>query len=89
VVAFAVLIAIQARQLMVAPPMHRIWTVVDGDNTELHLVANGIAYYSAEEEAGAVPISSGKALLTRTLPGSKTTAARPASTPPFKVDGKP
>jgi hypothetical protein len=46
-------------QSMIRPPMHRAWTVLSGDNTELRGVRGPVLYYSAQCGVGAVRIDTG------------------------------
>ena len=45
---------------MIKPPIHRVWTTVLSDSTQVQAVRNGVIYYTSQLTAGALNIQTGK-----------------------------
>lgn len=52
----------------IRPPMHRAWTHVSGERTEILAVRNGIAYFNSRQRTGALTLRSGMVLWERRRP---------------------
>jgi outer membrane protein assembly factor BamB len=65
------LVAFVAAQGMIRPPLYRAWTIIGGDNTEVHRVADGRLYYSSQMSVGAVDVASGRPIWKRQVRGGR------------------
>ncbi len=60
--------ALQKATATVRPPMHRAWTYVTGERTEVLAVRNGIIYFTSQQRTGAISLSDGKVIWEKKRP---------------------